>query len=239
MVQLSPDTKENPEDPCSGYDYKDNTIVGFSHTHLNGTGVADLFDFLFMPYPGDLKWFPGNDSVKGYSSTFKHSNEKGSPGYYSVLLDNGIRSEFTVTAHSGMHKYSFPEDKPYNLIVDLFHSLDKKRPYWSCKIISSQVRIIDNKTIEGYRIITGWARLRKVYFRAEFSRAFSNSVIKCGKNYYENAEIGNDTDLKLNLTFGNGNSEPLIVKVGLSSVSQEGARKNLHTEIDDFDFDKI
>ncbi len=115
MVQLSPDTKENPEDPCSGYDYKDNTIVGFSHTHLNGTGVADLFDFLFMPYQGDLKWFPGNDSVKGYSSTFKHSNEKGSPGYYSVLLDNGILSEFTVTAHSGMHKYSFPEDKPYNL----------------------------------------------------------------------------------------------------------------------------
>ncbi len=101
------------------------------------------------------------------------------------------------------------------------------------------MRIIDNKTIEGYRIITGWARLRKVYFRAEFSRAFSNSVIKCGKNYYENAEIGNDTDLKLNLTFGNNNSEPLIVKVGLSSVSQEGARKNLHTEIDDFDFEKI
>ena len=239
MVQLSPDTKENPEDPCSGYDYKDNTIVGFSHTHLNGTGVADLFDFLFMPYQGDLKWFPGNDSVIGYSSTFKHSNEKGSPGYYSVLLDNGILSEFTVAAHSGMHKYSFPEEKPYNLIVDLFHSLDKKRPYWSCKIISSQVRIIDNKTIEGYRIITGWARLRKVYFRAEFSRAFSNSVIKCGKNYYENAEIGNDTDLKLNLTFGNNNSEPLIVKVGISSVSQEGARKNLHTEIDDFDFEKI
>jgi putative alpha-1,2-mannosidase len=67
MVQLSPDTRENPEDPCSGYDYKDTTIVGFSHTHLNGTGVADLFDFLFMPYAGELKWYPGDSIKKGYS----------------------------------------------------------------------------------------------------------------------------------------------------------------------------
>lgn len=239
MVQLSPDTKENPEDPCSGYDYKDNTIVGFSHTHLNGTGVADLFDFLFMPYEGELKWIPGNDSVKGYSSTFSHLNEKGSPGYYSVLLDNGIRGEFTASAHCGMHKYTFPENKPYNLIIDLFHSLDKKRPYWSCKIISSQARIINNKTIEGYRIITGWARLRKVYFRAEFSRPFDKSVFKCGKNIFENIDIGNDNDLKLNLLFSDGNTEPLYIKVGLSSVSYDGARKNLESEIADFDFDKV
>ncbi len=239
LVQLSPDTRENPEDPCSGYDFKDNTIVGFSHTHLNGTGVADLFDFLFMPYEGELKWVPGNDSVKGYSSTFEHVNETGTPGYYSVILDNGIKSEFTVTAHCGMHKYTFPENKPYNLIVDLFHSLDKKRPYWSCKIISSQVRIIDNKTIEGYRIITGWARLRKVYFKAEFSRPFTKSVIKAGKNIYENANIGNDSDLKLNLIFNESNTEPLLVRVGMSSVSLEGASKNLNAEIKDFNFNKI
>lgn len=239
LVQLSPDTRENPEDPCSGYDYKDNTIVGFSHTHLNGTGVADLFDFLFMPYNGDLKWEPGNDSVKGYGSTYKHSNEVGTPGYYSVILDNGIKNEFTVTAHCGMHKYTFPDNKPYNLIVDLFHSLDKKRPYWSCKIISSQIRIIDNKTIEGYRIITGWARLRKVYFRAEFSRPFTGHVIKSGKNIYENVSIGNDSDLKLNLIFREDNSNPLLIKIGLSSVNLEGARENLTTEIQDFNFDKI
>lgn len=239
MVQLSPDTKENPEDPCSGYDYNDNTIVGFSHTHLNGTGVADLFDFLFMPYDGDLQWFPGNDSTKGYASKFSHSNEKGSPGYYNVILDNGINCEFTATAHSGMHRYSFPENKPYNLIVDLFHSLDKKRPYWSCRIISSQIRIIDNKTIEGYRIITGWARIRKVYFRAKFSRSFSKNVIKSGKNIYDNVSIGNDTDLKLNLIFDEGNDQPLVIKVGLSSVSLEGARENLNSEVVDFDFEKV
>ena len=154
MVQLSPDTRENPEDPCSGYDYKDTTIVGFSHTHLNGTGVADLFDFLFMPYAGELKWYPGDSISKGYSSTFNHKNETGRPGYYSVILDNyNIKTELTATEHCGMHRYSFPDNKQYNLIIDLFHSLDKKRPYWSCKIISSQVRIINNNTIEGYRII--------------------------------------------------------------------------------------
>ena len=240
MVQLSPDTRENPEDPCSGYDYKDTTIVGFSHTHLNGTGVADLFDFLFMPYSGELKWFPGDSLKKGYSSTFNHKNEKGHPGYYSVLLDDyNITAELTSTEHCGMHRYSFPENKPYNLIIDLFHSLDKKRPYWSCKIISSQIRIINNNTIEGYRIITGWARLRKVYFRAEFSRPFSSDYIKAGRYVFENVDIGNDTDLKLNLIFSENNNQPLIVKVGLSSVSQEGAKDNLEQEITDFDFDKV
>ena len=240
MVQLSPDTRENPEDPCSGYDYKDTTIVGFSHTHLNGTGVADLFDFLFMPYAGELKWIPGDSITKGYSSTFKHKNETGHPGYYSVLLDDyNIKAELTATEHCGMHRYSFPENKPYNLIVDLFHSLDKKRPYWSCRIVSSQIRIINNNTIEGYRIITGWARLRKVYFRAEFSRPFSSDFIKAGRNVFENVDVGNDTDLKLNLIFNENNSEPLIVKVGLSSVSQEGAKENLEQEISGFDFDKV
>ncbi len=240
MVQLSPDTRENPEDPCSGYDYKDTTIVGFSHTHLNGTGVADLFDFLFMPYAGELKWIPGDSIKKGYSSAFKHKNETGHPGYYSVLLDDyNIKAELTATEHCGMHRYSFPENKPYNLIVDLFHSLDKKRPYWSCRIVSSQIRIINNNTIEGYRIITGWARLRKVYFRTEFSRPFSSDFIKAGRNVFENVDVGNDTDLKLNLIFNENNSVPLIVKVGLSSVSQEGAKENLEQEISGFDFDKV
>lgn len=240
MIQLSPDTRENPEDPCSGYDYKDTTIVGFSHTHLNGTGVADLFDFLFMPYAGDVKWFPGDSIKKGYSSTFRHKNENGHPGYYSIILDdNNIKAELTATEHCGMHRYSFPENKPYNLIVDLFHSLDKKRPYWSCKIISSQIKIINHNTIEGYRIITGWARLRKVYFRAEFSRPFSTDIIKAGKNVFENCDIGNDTDLKLNLIFNENNSLPLIIKIGLSSVSRDGAKENLEQEISGFDFDKV
>ena len=242
LVQLSPDTDDNPEDPCSGYDYADSTIVGFSHTHLNGTGVADLFDFLFMPYGGKIKWDTGSDDrkVKGYRSGFRHENETGYPGYYSVILDDyNIKAELTATEHCGMHRYTFSSDAPHHLIIDLDHSLDKKRPYWRCRIIGAQAMVIDNRTIEGYRIITGWARLRKVYFRAEFSRPFTSHAIKAGTRIYKNVKIANGTNLKIVLTFGNNSKEPLTVKVGLSSVNYNGARENLKKEIKGFDFDRV
>ena len=242
LVQLSPDTDDNPEDPCSGYDYADSTIVGFTHTHLNGTGVADLFDILFMPYGGKIKWEPGSDDRKtpGYRSAFEHESEHAFPGYYSVLLkDYKIQAELTATPHCGMQRYTFPDGKPYHLIVDMEHSLDKARPYWVCRIIGAQIRIPNNRTIEGYRIITGWARLRKVYFRAEFSRPFASAIFKDGKRIYKNVRIANGRRLKLVLTFPKGNAEPLIIKTGISSVSPEGARKNLKAEIKDFNFDAV
>ena len=137
LVQLSPDTREYPDDPCSGYDYNDPTILGFSHTHLSGTGCPDLYDVLFMPYSGDIKWKAGSDDgkVKGWRSTFKHENEKAVPGYYSVVLkDYKIKAELTATEHCGMHRYSFPDQKEYHLVVDLDHSLVRTSPYRYVKI---------------------------------------------------------------------------------------------------------
>ena len=99
LVQLSPDTKEYPDDPCSGYDYNDSTILGFSHTHLNGTGCPDLYDFLFMPFGGEIKWKAGSDDgkTKGFRSKYHHATEKASPGYYSVVLDDyNIHAEMTA-----------------------------------------------------------------------------------------------------------------------------------------------
>ncbi|NTW24680.1 MAG: glycoside hydrolase family 92 protein [Lentimicrobium sp.] len=240
LVQLSPDTDAAPENPCSGYDYADTSIVGFSHTHLSGTGVADLFDFLFMPYTGDIRWNADltDNGNPGYSSGFSHSKETASPGYYSVVLnDYGIEAELTATAHCGMHRYSTAGKEPIHLMIDLDHSLDKKRPYWSCRIIDAQLRVIDDHTIEGYRHITGWANSRKVYFRAEFSRPFSSQVMKAGNRVYPDGIIANHTNLKMTATFDNNSNEPLIIKVGLSSVSYEGARANLAAEISGFDFD--
>jgi len=106
FVQLSPDTDDNPEDPCSGYDYADHRIMGFSHTHLSGTGVADLFDILFMPFRGDARWQAITETGKeGYSSSFDHKNESSSPGYYSVFLDDPqIRVELSAPEHCGMHR---------------------------------------------------------------------------------------------------------------------------------------
>ena len=242
LVQLSPDTREYPDDPCSGYDYNDPTILGFSHTHLNGTGCPDLYDFLFMPYGGDLKWNAGSDDgkTKGFRSGFSHANETASPGYYRVVLDDyKIGAELTATAHCGMHRYTFPDDNPYHLIVDLDHSLIRTSPYRYCKILSSQVRVIDNKTIEGYRIISGWAKLRKVYFRAEFSRPFSSHIFKAGNYEFPDIPVANHADLKIVMNFDAGNDTPLVVKIGISSVSQEGARENLDAEIKDFNFDHI
>ena len=242
LVQLSPDTREYPDDPCSGYDYNDKTILGFSHTHLNGTGCPDLYDFLFMPYGGDVKWFAGSDDGKtrGFRSKFRHENEKATTGYYSVLLDDfQIKAELTATEHCGMHRYTFPDGKPYRFIIDLEHSLVKNSPTRYVKIINSQVRIIDNKTIEGFRIISGWSKLRKVYFRAEFSRPFSSHIAKAGKYEFPDVGIANHADLKLLLNFTDNNAQPLLIKVGLSSVSVEGARENLNSEIKDFNFEKI
>ena len=241
FVQLSPDTDDNPEDPCSGYDYADHRIMGFSHTHLSGTGVADLFDFLFMPFRGESRWQAiSENGQEGYSSSFDHKNERASPGYYSVFLDDPqIKVELTATEHCGMHRYSSENRENFSLMIDLDHSLDKKRPYWSCRIIDAQIRIIDDHTIEGYRSITGWANLRKIYFRAEFSRPFNKTRMKAGSHIYVNEKIANHKNLKAILSFDGSKKESLTVRVGLSSVSYEGARNNLKTEIQDFDFEKV
>jgi len=242
MVQLSPDTREFPDDPCSGYEYADSTIIGFSHTHLSGTGCPDLYDFLFMPYGGEVKWKPGTDDrkTKGYRSAYRHASEKGYPGYYSVLLDDyKIKVELTATEHCGMHRYTFDGNAPWHLMIDLDHSLVRNSPYRYCKILTSQVRVIDNRTIEGYRIISGWAKLRKVYFRAEFSRPFTSHIFKAGQTELPEAVVANHPELRLVLNFDSGNDQPVIVRVGLSSVNIDGARENLATEMPDFRFDEI
>jgi predicted alpha-1,2-mannosidase len=242
LVQLSPDTREYPDDPCSGYDYNDKTIVGFSHTHLSGTGCPDLYDFLFMPYEGDIQWQCGSDDgkTKGFRSAFRHETEKAYPGYYSVMLDDyNIRAELTATEHCGMHRYTFANSDPVHLMIDLDHSLVRNSPYRYCKIISAQARVVDSKTIEGYRIISGWVPLRKVYFRAEFSRPFDSQVFKAGKDIFEGIPVANNPNLKLILNFTKDNTLPLLVKIGLSSVSAEGASENLKAEMKDFNFEGV
>lgn len=242
LVQLSPDTREYPDDPCSGYDYKDETIVGFSHTHLSGTGCPDLYDFLFMPAGGKIVWNAGSDDgkVKGFRSRFSHENETATPGYYSVLLDDyKIKAELTATEHCGMHRYTFSDNKPYHLMIDLEHSLVKNSQYRWVKILNAQVKVVDNRTIEGYRIISGWAKLRKVYFRAEFSRPFTSTIAKAGGNEFPDNVITNHPNLKIALNFDENNDQPLLIKVGISSVSAEGAANNLKAEMKDFNFDQF
>ncbi len=240
MVQLSPDTKDAPDwGAASGYDYNDKTIAGFSHTHLSGTGVAELFDVLLMPTTGKITTVAGDPSIpySGYHSRFSHARESARPGYYQVnLLDYNINAELTATTHAGFHRYTFPKDSEAHIVLDLNHSLNKGS--WSTKIIQSQIRIINDHTVEGYRGITGWAKLRKIYFHAEFSKPIVHQVMVDGGSSFDNITLINGSNLRAVFDFDAKDGRPVLVKIGISPVSIVNAKNNLAGEIKDWNFDQ-
>ena len=241
MVQLSPDTKDAPSwDAAGGYDYNDNTIAGFSHTHLSGTGVSELFDILVMPMTGEFKTRAGDAAhpESGYRSRFSHAQESARPGYYQVdLLDYNIKAELTALEHTGFHRYDFPENSDAHVVFDLEHS--KQKPDWGCHVIQAQFKIVNLNTLEGYRVITGWAKMRKVYFHAEFSKPIIQSRLIDGGIVRENCPVINGTDLRAVLDFATDEGSPLLMKIGLSSVSVKNAKMNMEAEIPNWNFDQV
>ena len=227
MIQLSPDPSEAPNwGDASGYDYNRNTIFGFSHTRLSGTGASDLIDITLMP-----------TSSGRTSSAFTHDEEKARPGYYQVMLkDEGINAELTTTQRNGIHRYQYPAGKDAEIILDMDHSADKGS--WGRRIINSQIRILNDHAVEGYRIITGWAKLRKIYFYMEFSSPILTSTLRDGGRVHENTAVINGTNLHGCFRFGQLNGKPLTCKVALSSVSMENARQNMEQEAPHWDFDR-
>ena len=229
MVQLSPDTHEAPDwFNASGYDHNDSRIYGFSHTRLSGTGACDLIDILLMPTTSDKR-----------VSAFSHEREKAQPGYYKVHLDDeSIDAELTATQRTGIHRYTFPSGSGRNLWLDLDHSAQKGS--WDRRIINSQIKQIGPNTIEGYRVITGWAKLRKIYFVAEFSEPIKDLTLFDGdERRYEtgDSKVINGKALRSLISFGNGD-KPVTVRVGISPVSLENAKENLLAEAPDMNFDK-
>lgn len=227
MIQLSPDTSEAPNwGDASGYDYNRNTIFGFSHTRLSGTGASDLIDITLMA-----------TSSGRTSSAFTHDEEKARPGYYQVMLkDENINAELTTTQRNGIHRYQYPAGKDAEIILDMDHSADKGS--WGRRIINSQIRILNDHAVEGYRIITGWAKLRKIYFYMEFSSPILTSTLRDGGRVHENTAVINGTNLHGCFRFGQLNGKPLTCKVSLSSVSMENARQNMEQEAPHWDFDR-
>ena len=227
MIQHSPDTSEAPNwGDASGYDYNRNTIFGFSHTRLSGTGASDLIDITLMP-----------TSSGRTSSAFTHDEEKARPGYYQVMLkDENINAELTTTQRNGIHRYQYPAGKDAEIILDMDHSADKGS--WGRRIINSQIRILNDHAVEGYRIITGWAKLRKIYFYMEFSSPILTSTLRDGGRVHENTAVINGTNLHGCFRFGQLNGKPLTCKVALSSVSMENARQNMEQEAPHWDFDR-
>ncbi len=232
MVQLSPDTRDSTWDGTSGYHYSDDSIMGFSHNHLTGTGCGDLGNIMLMPTVGDLKLVPGDGPGDGYRARFSHADEVSRPGYYSVLLpDYKVKVELTATAHAGFHRYTFPATSEGHVILDLQHGIGNNTT-------KAQLTIEDNHTASGYRKSNGWGGNKTYYFVMEFSRPFDSAGVAQGdKDVAGQQTIGKET--KGHFDFKTKAGEQILVRVGLSTVSVEGARNNLHAEIPNWNFDAV
>ncbi|MGX1928532.1 GH92 family glycosyl hydrolase [Flagellimonas sp. 2504JD4-2] len=223
MVQLSPDIGIPGWDRIAGYYYQDSIITGFSHTHLTGTGAGDLYDILVMPTNSRFSDSISENNYKPYSK-FDHGKEGASPGYYWVdLLDYGIKAEMTTTSRVGVHRYTFPKDKNTQIHVDLGYSLNWDKP------TDTFIKVVNDTTLQGYRMSTGWARNQRLFFQMEFSKPFiSNEIILNSEGNFS----------KIILDYNTAEDEQLVIKTGLSSVSSEAAGKAIKVEAQG-DFDLI
>ena len=242
MVQLSPETEQMVTwDPCSGYDYNKDVIYGFTHTHLSGTGCTDLIDVSLMPVSEEVT--PEKLKNGDFGQHYSHDNESARPGYYQVFLqESGVNVEVSATVRTGITKYTFPEWKPQTVILDLDRGTYRGDAYYSGRrsydVIQAQIKIVDDHTIEGYRVITGWAKMRKVYFRAEFSRPISKYILMNGNLNVGNSNVVNGRTLRAALSFDSFDDNELIVKVAISPVDNDGARKNMFFEAQNWDFNE-
>jgi predicted alpha-1,2-mannosidase len=225
MMQLSPDTRLTGWDGCSGYHYSDSIIYGFSHTHLSGTGCSDYGDILLMPMANAYSF----DNTK-YSSSFLHTNESASPGYYSVLLDNGIKTELTVSKRSGMHKYTYPQGSVPYVILDLSHRDE---------VIDSYIEIVNDSTIRGLRRSKAWATDQWVYFIIHFSQPFTFSGVALNDTLQDGNTEAEGKNIKAFFSFTGLPENTLTVKVAISAVSSDGAEANLNNEISGWDFNAL
>lgn len=236
MVQLSPDTRLLGWDACSGYYYDDTSIIGFSHTHLSGTGIGDYGDILFMPVVGEKPLIAGTaeNPDEGYRSRFSHNEESARPGYYQVLLqDDSINVELTATLRAGLHQYTYPKASDARLILDMEPTIHgHQHPV-------TQIRILNDSTMAGMKYTKGWATHHYVYFYAVFSRPFDYKLYS-GTDYKPDSNSITDNTAKAVITFRDLPADGrVLAKVGISSVDEEGAKRNVEMEIPDWNFEAV
>jgi predicted alpha-1,2-mannosidase len=242
MVQLSPDTGVGDWDHCSGYHHDDTSIMGFSHTHLSGTGAADLLDILLMPGTGPIHLEPGSreNPSGGYRSKFSHKTERAEPGYYTVFLDDyKVLTELTATERVGLHRYTFPADETSHFLVDLAHGTIDPPQRMFCNVISAEMHVVGNDTITGGRRVQEWAPGRYIYFAMKFSKPFASVEIYSDSKSLDGAREAQGKFLKCAVKCPTTKDEVILVKVGISAVSIEGALRNLEAEVPGWDFDGV
>jgi predicted alpha-1,2-mannosidase len=241
MVQLSPDTRDGStddayQDGSAGYHYSDTSIMGFSHNHLTGTGIGDLGNILLMPTTGELKLVAGKEPGQGYRSRFAHDQEEARPGYYRVFLpDYKINVELTATARVGVHRYTFPEAADSHIILDLWHGIGRAN---RLRPTDSAITIENDHTVSGFRRSAGWGGDKIYYFVLEFSRPFDGAGLTSDHQQVESKEA-RSKNLQAHFDFKTKAGEKIVTRVALSTVSVEGARKNLQAEMTTWDFDAL
>ncbi|MGN6237469.1 GH92 family glycosyl hydrolase [Dyella sp.] len=265
MVQLSPDTHDQGWDACSGYHQGDGSIMGFSHTHLSGTGASDMLDVLVMPAQGPVRLDPGArgrpevnyrsqfDGMPpkgvqqppvdatitpgpGYRSRYDRASEQARPGYYRVhLTDHDILAELTATARTGLHRYTFHGAGAGHLLVDLAHGFHDGDE--PAKVSDALLRVVGNDTLVGSRHVHQWANGRQIHFAMKLSRPFTHATLYREDAALDEASEARGDHLKAALHIDDAASAPLLVKVGLSGVDIDGALRNLEAESLGWDFD--
>lgn len=219
LMQLSPDTRLDGWDGCSGYHYSDSIIYGFSHTHLSGTGVSDYGDLLIMPTNKKIL-NNGADGEPGYRSKFSHSSEKASPGYYAVKLeDTNIDVELTTSYRSGIHKYQFPNSENQFITIDFSHR---------DKTINAKIKQVAQNELNGFRFSDAWAKDQRFYFHIKSSHNLKLRTLSASKN-------GD----RISYSFTNPNNTPVLLYVGISGVDEAGAKNNLEEEIGGKSFEQV
>ena len=254
MVQLSPDTDKVLWETASGYEYSDPTILGFSMTHLSGTGIPDLGDFLFVPQVGPPQLNSGDKKhpKAGYQSLFSHADESASVGYYQVkLLKSGVNVELTASDRAGLLRMTFPQSNEASIMTDLAHVLSGGA--W--KVVWSRVRVESKPgdktldTVTGFHLVNGWGPERYLYFAAKYSRPFDSfTIINNGqpvaydsyKSYrFRSSREAAGANLRFLARYKTKKDEQILVKVGISAISAANAMKNLDAEIPGWDFDRV
>lgn len=248
MIQISPDTDKVLWATASGYEYSDPTILGFSLTHLSGTGIPDLGDFLFMPQVGKPAFVSGEKDKpeEGYQSAYSHDDEYASAGYYRVKLKkSGVTTELTAGTRAGMLRFTFPAADEASIMTDLAHVLSGGR--W--KAAQSHVRVEDDSTVTGYHLINGWAKERHLFYAARYSRPFDEAIIISNGNpviydshanyRFRSRKEAAGKDLRFLAKYKTRADEVIMVKVAVSTVSAANALENLDTEIPHWNFEKV
>ncbi len=225
MIQPGPDTRLSGWDGCSGYHFTDSVVYGFSQTHLSGTGIEDYCDFLIMPTIGKPQF-----KKEDYASEFSKANEIASPGYYRTVLNKyNIEAEITTGKRSGLYQFTFPTSKEANVIIDLKHR---------DKVLESWVEIINNREIKGYRKSNAWAKAQELYFHIKFEKPFLDAGIAIDDQLIADKKA-KGKNIKLFVRFHTIKKEKIKAQVAISAVDADGALKNLKSEENGFNFQKM